>query len=96
MPEHIRVHIDVPISRARFSPRLLIISLSSFPPPAARDPARPSCPYSFFVALLRAKYAAESLYHHGCGNNRGLTVPAIYCGHIFILTLIATWYRPRA
>lgn len=43
-----------------------------------------------------AKYAAESLYHHGRSNNRGLTVPAIYCGHIFILTLIATWYRPRA
>jgi len=60
-------------------------------------------PSSFFLplfflslALLGAKYAAESLYHHGCSNNRGLTVPAIYCGHIFILTLIATWYRPRA
>lgn len=47
-------------------------------------------------APSREEYAAESLYHHGCSNNRGLTVPAIYCGHIFILTLIATWYRPRA
>lgn len=42
------------------------------------------------------EYAAESLYHRSRGNKRGLTVLAIYCGHIFILTLIATWYRPRA
>lgn len=54
-----------------------------------------------FISFLRRApprevRTVESLYHHGCSNNRGLTVPAIYCGHIFILTLIATWYRPRA
>lgn len=42
------------------------------------------------------EYAAVSLYHRSRSNKRGLTVLAIYCGHIFILTLIATWYRPRA
>lgn len=39
----------------------------------------------------------ESLYHRtAVAIREGLTVLAIYCGHIFILTLIATWYRPRA